>query len=157
MEKTCCPDDKRKIDFCRVIEKRIRKFVRLNEIFKKNDVILVKDDVSLYFIKRIIRDLPVKIVKSGKADKIIGVWTADDEINNFFLGVIGKRKELSGKFVKMFVSVTDDELEKYCKGKVKFVRNKKDPSVQGFVDEISLKFPDSKHKLIKSLERLRSL
>lgn len=143
-------------EFSRIIEKRIRKYVRLNKLFKKNDIILVKDDVSEYFVKKIVRDLPVKIVKKGKADKIVGLWTADDEINNFFMKIFREKKEK--KFIKMFLWVIDDELERYCKiNKIRFIRNKKDKSVQKFVDEISRKFPDSKHKIIKSLGRLDSL
>ncbi|MBW2992670.1 hypothetical protein KY345_05630 [Candidatus Woesearchaeota archaeon] len=139
-----------------VIEKRIRKYVRLNKLFRKNDVIKVKDDISSYFVRKIIKNLPAKIVKQGKCDKVVSVWTADDEINGFFMNILGKKVK-DEKNVKMFLWVTDEELEKYCKiNKIKFKRNKKDKSVIRFVDEISLKFPDSKHKLIKSLGRLYS-
>lgn len=141
-----------------MIEKRIRKYARLNKIFKKNDVILVKDDVSLHFIKRIIKNLPVKIVRKGKCNKIACMWTADDEINDFFTRMISKKYKSDKKNVKMFLLVTDDELEKYCRiNGIQLARNKKDKAVMDLVDKISLKHPDSKHKLIKSFGRLQGL
>lgn len=158
MDKTCCPKDERKIDFCKVIEKRIRKHIRINKLFKKNDVILVKDYVSEYFLKKIIGNLPLKIVKKGKADKIVGVWTADDEINSFFMGIIGGKVKSDKRFIKMFVPVTDDEMEKYCKiCRIDFCKRKKDKPVELFINNINKKYPDSKHKIIKSLQRLQVL
>lgn len=158
MEKMSCPKNERNCEFSRIIEKRIRKYTRLNKLFRKGDKILVKDNVSEYFVKRIIKDLPVKIVKKGSCNKVVGVWTADDEINDFFMKMIGKRGRLDKRFVKIFLGVTDDELEKYCKiNGVKFKKRSKDKAVQSFVDKISYKHPDSKHKIIKSLERLYRL
>jgi hypothetical protein len=145
-------------DFCRTIEKRIRKYTRINEFFKKGDVILVKDDVSEHFVRKIISELAVKIVKKGKADKIIESWTADDEINRFFMGILGKAEKLDEKLVKMFLWITDDELEKYCRiNGVKFKRREKDKAVQKLVDDITAKHTDSKHKIVKSLEKLNRL
>ena len=141
-----------------IIEKRIRKDVRMSGIFKKINSILVKDDVSEHFVRRIIQDKPVKIVRKGSADKIVGVWTADDEINDFFMKIVGKGKKLENGFVKMFLSVTDEELEKYCKiNNIEFTRQDKDKAAQKFVDDVSLKHTDSKHKIIKSLQRLYTL
>ena len=50
-----------KLCFCRTIEKRIRKYARINKIFKKNDRILVTDNLDHYLVKSMIKDLPVKI------------------------------------------------------------------------------------------------
>jgi hypothetical protein len=141
-----------------IIEKRVRKYTRINKLFEKGDVILVKDDVSLYFVKRIIKELPVKIVNKGKADKIIESWTADDEINNFFREILGVGSEQDKKLVKMFLWITDDELEKYCEiNRIRFKRKEKDKAIQKLVDDITAKHPDSKHKIVKSLERLHKL
>jgi hypothetical protein len=143
-------------DFCRIIEKRVRKYTRLNKLFKKEDVILVKDAVSEHFVKKIIKDLPVKIVDKGKADKTVELWTADDEINAFFKGILSESQDK--RRAKIFLWITDDELEKYCKIlSIDFSRREKDKAIQKLIDDIAAKHPDSKHKAIKSLGRLYSL
>jgi hypothetical protein len=145
-------------DFCRTIEKRIRKYTRINKLFKKGDRILVKDDVSEHFVRKIINELPVKIVKKGKADKIAESWTADDEINDFFMGVLGEGRKRDKRLVKMLLWVTDDELEKYCRiNAIKFKRKEKDKAIQGLVDDITAKHPDPKHKIVKMIERMHDL
>jgi|GEM_PF-1556428 len=142
-------------DFSRILEKRIRKHVRLNKLLKKWDKILVKDAVSEHFVRKIVGDMPVRIVKKGKARKIVGIWTADDEIDAFFKSIVGKKDKTDKRFIKIFTSVTDDELEEYCKtNNINFARRKKDKAIQELVESITKKHPDSKHKIIKSLERL---
>ena len=48
--------------FCRLIERRIRKYARVNGLFKKNDVILAVDYLSRFLVKRVIMNLPVIIL-----------------------------------------------------------------------------------------------
>ena len=82
-----------------VIEKRIRKELRIKKLIKKNDKLLIIDDNSydsknlMYLIKNIIGNLPVDIkVKKGKyvpgkkinfKGKVIVPWNLDDEISLF--------------------------------------------------------------------------
>jgi hypothetical protein len=141
-------------EFSRIIEKRVRKYTRVNKLFRKGDRILAKDDVSGYFVRKIIKELPVKIVNDG-ADKVAQIWTADDEINWFFMDILGKAEKQDAKLVKMFLWVTDEELEKYCRSNgIMFKRRDKDKAIQKFIDDISLKHTDSKHKIIRNLEKL---
>ena len=145
-------------DFCRIIEKRIRKNARLNKLFRKSDKILVKDDISEHFVKKITKDMPVSIVKSGKADKIVESWTADDEINNFFMNILGYGEKQDKNKVKIFLGVTDDELEEYCRlNGISFRRREKDKEIKKLIDSVTVKHPDSRHKAIKSIERLQCL
>jgi hypothetical protein len=73
-----------KSDFCSQIEKRVRKHLRLNELFKKDDKIYVKDKLSLLLINRIVNDLPKSFTKDPKkANKIVIKYTLDDECNDF--------------------------------------------------------------------------
>ena len=141
-------------DFSRTIEKRIRKQIRLGKMFKKDDRVLVKDEVSEHFLK----DMHLKLARKGSYDKMVSVWTADDEINSFFMKIIGKKEKTEKKPAKIFTCVTDDELEEYCRlNKIRFKKNKKDKAAQEFLEGISAKHPDSKHKIIKSLLRLHDL
>ena len=47
--------------FARMIEKRVRKYVRKNKIFRKNDRLLVIDDLSFFLVKSIIKGMPSRI------------------------------------------------------------------------------------------------
>src|SRR3989344_5701744 len=69
--------------FIKIIEKRIRKYIRINKLIKKNDKLLIKDPLSLYFIKKIIKS-PIKIInKKGKNAKEVIPWSLDDECSLF--------------------------------------------------------------------------
>jgi len=141
-------------DFSGKIYRRIRKQIRQTGKFKKDEKVLAEDEISEHFLK----NMHVEIVKNGEYDKKVKTWTADDEINSFFMNMISGKADEDKKLVKIFTCVTDEELEKYCKlNKIMFKRREKDQAVQKFVDDISLKHTDSKHKIIKSLERLHHL
>src|SRR3989344_953804 len=47
--------------FAEMIEKRIRKYVRMNKIFRKGDNILIIDELSFFLVKSIIKELPADI------------------------------------------------------------------------------------------------
>ena len=85
----------------RIIEKRVRKEIRINKLISKNDTILIIDDGSYKFkisqklLKNIVQDMPVTIeIKKtkyilgdnfdSKWNKIIIPWNLDDE-NEYFL------------------------------------------------------------------------
>ena len=84
----------------RIIEKRVRKEIRINKLISKNDTILIIDDGSYKFkisqklLKNIVQDMPVTIeIKKtkyilgdnfdSKWNKIIIPWNLDDE-NEYF-------------------------------------------------------------------------
>ena len=50
-----------KKQFIQIIEKRIRKHIRMNNLLEKNNIIYVIDDLTHFFIKRIIT-MPIKII-----------------------------------------------------------------------------------------------
>jgi Glu-tRNA(Gln) amidotransferase subunit E-like FAD-binding protein len=147
--------------FCRLIEKRVRRYTRMNKIFKKNDKILVTDDLDEYFVKSITKKLPVKIYKKQVKNvrlMIIKLWTADDEINLFLKQMFYGKKIKEEKFVKLLKVITNEEAAKFAKIKgLKFKPNKQDKLVKDFIDEMTSKYPDTKHKLIKSIELTKGL
>ena len=148
-------------NFCRLIEKRVRRHTRMNKVFRKNDKILVTDDLDMYFVKSITKKLPVKIYRKQVRNvrlKIVKQWTADDEINLFLKQMFYGKRIKQEKFVKLLKVITDEEASKFAKIKgLMFKPNKKDKLVQDFVDEMQKKYPDTKYKLIKSIEALKSL
>src|SRR3972149_11316153 len=83
--------------FCALIEKRVRKDVRINRIFRKNDKLLVVGDLCCYLVKSIIRNLPVKITKTDRIKKLreyktVAPSTLDDEINHFLESIFLNKK-----------------------------------------------------------------
>ena len=147
--------------FLRLIEKRIRKFVRYNKLFKKGQKILVLDSLDLYFVKSITKEIPLKVYTARKGrrfDFVIKQWTADDEINLFLKSLFHAKKPEKQNFIKLLSVITDEEAEEFAKLKeIKFKPNKKEGFVQQFVNAVNERYPDTKYKLIKSIETLKDL
>jgi hypothetical protein len=149
--------------FTKVIEKRIRKYARLNRLFRKNDRILVKGSLEKYLVPRIIQDLPCKIYyqkpKNVRIDKIVVPWTLDDEINLFLKQYFTKKKaKQNKKHIKLLKPITDQEAARFAKlKKLSFKPNKKDKEIQKFIDKMTEHYQDTKYKLYKSIELLKKV
>lgn len=148
--------------FMMLVEKRIRKYTRVNQVFKKGDKILVLDPLDAFFASSIVPELPVELyfrnTRNIRFTKVIKQWTADDEINLFLKQMFYGKKEKQPKFVKLLKVITDEEAAKFAKLKgIKFKPNPKDHIVQEFVDRMNAKYPDTKYKLIKSIEMVDKL
>ena len=167
-------------DFCRpcfqkIIEKRIRKYVRLNKMFSKNDNILVIGDLTEHLLKGILKDLPVNITKKNfaspfskqvkdfakknKINKIVIPWTLDNEIEYFLDNWTHKKTtydlfgEMKG-YVKLFKPVMEEELEKFAKIKrIKFRAAKKNH----LLDKIEKQYPGSKFGMANSIEEMKGI
>jgi hypothetical protein len=156
--------------FCRLIIKRIRKFCRLNKVFKKNDKILVIGELNKYLAKNVVEKRPVKLffrardnkdfVKKNKINKILIQWTLDDEANNFLLGLFkgAKIKKFDEKYIKFLVSITNEEAGKFAKiKKLKFKANKIDAFIKKLVDDLHKEHPSARYTLLKNLQELAKL
>jgi hypothetical protein len=124
--------------FCKLIEKRVRKYSRINKLFKKGDKISIEGDVNKYFIKSMLKDLPIKTVsKKGKGVKNVVEQTMDDETNGFVKSLFLNKKFKKNKDIKLLRVLTDKEAGIFAKiKKLKFKANKKDRNVQKFLDKI---------------------
>ena len=81
--------------FCRLIEKRIRKFARINKCFRANDRVLVIGSLARYFVENIVGKKPVKLffrakednefARKNKINKIAPNYTLDDEVNSRYI------------------------------------------------------------------------
>ena len=127
------------IKFCEKIQKRVRKEIRMHDLFKKGDTILIIDDDSVFskvnqvILKESIQGLPVKIVIqkkrytlgeniSSKYNKIVIPWSIEKE-DSYFLECIlsGKKPNYTGHFfigstqyVKLLVDVKEEEILEYA-------------------------------------------
>ncbi|MAG08082.1 hypothetical protein CMO89_01305 [Candidatus Woesearchaeota archaeon] len=163
--------------FCRQIELRIRKYVRVNEIFKRDDRILVFDELSLFLVKSIIKGLPVKVffksgfmeavadnkkdkkladfIKANKVNKVVIPWTLDNEISAF-LGEIFYDKKIKNGYIKLFINVREDEIKLFAKfRKLEFEGIKMDEKLRKELDLLESKYPDVKFGLRRSIDRLK--
>lgn len=151
--------------FCRLIEKRIRKYARVNKIFGKNDSIFVVGKLAEYFVRQIIGKRPVKIfsrakvdsvfIKKNKINLVVVSDTLDDEINMFLEKVVNNKKKGKDKSVKLLSCITDEEAQMFAKiKKIKFVPKKKNKDIMKFVNELSAKHTHARFSLIKNIKDL---
>jgi len=142
--------------FCKQIEKRVRKYARVNKLFKRNDKLVVQGAVNKYFVKSMLEGLPVKFVKTN-GKKVIE-WTLDDENNEFVKALFENKKVKKSKDIKLLKVLTDAEIERFAKiKKLKFKAGKKDKDVQRFLDDIEAKHPNIKYNLVKNVGLLKDL
>tara|TARA_Y100000310_G_scaffold345548_1_gene466385 strand:- start:3540 stop:3986 length:447 start_codon:yes stop_codon:yes gene_type:complete len=146
-----------KSDFSKRIEKRIRKDIRINKIFTKNDKIYVKDKLSKYFIDKILGTMPKTFVKDPKkANKVIIKYTLDDECNDFLEHFMFGKKKKTVKGVKLLKSITDKEALLFAKyNNIKFTPNKKEEKITDILDELERSYPQTRFSLLKSIESLK--
>jgi len=154
--------------FSRLIEKRIRKNVRLKKAFANNDKILVIGDLAKYFITSILGERPVKVfyrasvnkefVKKNKINKIVRTWTLDDVANEFLSEVLLGEKIKKRKYIDILSCITDSEAELFSKlHKIKFIVNKKDKDIVKLLKTLSDKHTHAKFSLLQNIEKLNRL
>ncbi len=161
------------------IIKKIRKELRLNAPISKSDVVLVTDDLTEAILKDIIRGMNVQIIKKNfvcdenlfenkklkefvkrnKVTKIFIPWTADDEIEYFINGFIRNKNDLKylghhGKFVKLFNSIFNNEVEELAKSKKMIYKIKKRDE---FVEKVAKKYNFAKFGLLNSIQQIKRL
>ncbi|MDP7323218.1 MAG: hypothetical protein QF632_00490 [Candidatus Woesearchaeota archaeon] len=142
------------------IQRKIRKYVRLNKPFQKDDKIYVNSRFCKVLLKEILKDLPVTYVTTEKkANKVVIPWTLDDEINDFLQNIF-QRKSLktNQKVIKLLKPITDKEAALLAEKKdCHFTPNKKDPEIKHMIENLQKDHPEIKHGLLKTASELRSL
>ena len=161
--------------FLGIIEKRVRKGLRIKKLIRKNDRILVVDNgskesaVGGYLLKNIIKDLPVKItkIKTSKAitpkttkryDKVIIPWSLDDEAEEFLEMLFNKKKKAKPgkKTIKLLKNVSEEEIELFAKIRKFRFRKAKKTKIKQMLDNLEQRYPGYKFSLLKSTEGLSS-
>ena len=155
--------------FCRLIEKRIRKYSRINKCFSNKDRILVIGDLSRYFVENIVGKRPVKLffrakedesfIKKNKINKIAPNQTLDDEVNSFLEDVFNKKKrKIEKKHISLLANITDKEAKLFAKlRKIKFKPNKKNKDIMKLLKELTKKHTHAKFSLMKNIRNLGKL
>lgn len=166
--------------FLKIIQKRVRKELRINKLIKKNDKILIIDDgsaeakLSEYLLKEIIKSLPVTItVKKlsyelgnsvkGDYNKIIIPWCADKE-DEYFLNCIFENKKIKYNghykikdktYIKLLLLVLEKEVELFAKiKKFNFNKKKQKTVVSEVLDKLEEEYPEIKFSLLKSTKEI---
>ena len=162
--------------FLKIIQKRVRKEIRLKRLIRENDSILVIDDgsaesqVSLYLLKSIVKNMPVSISTRKESyrlgdeirsenNKIIIPWNADKE-DEYFLGCIFDSRKpvyighfrLKGKtYIKPLLPVLHREAEIFASIKNFRYRKKEETSaVSEMLDRLEEEYPEIRFSLLKS-------
>ena len=142
------------------IERKIRKYIRTNKLFKKNDKI-VADGISYSVLKRILEGLPITLVRGKnkkKGYKLVITYTMDDYICEFLSRIFLNKKVKKDKFISIFKTVTDDELKKYCKkNKIRFKPNKKDKRIMDLIETVAKNHQETKVSLLKTSDEIKGL
>jgi len=143
--------------FCRIIEKRVRKDIRINKLFKKNDKIYVKDKLSKFLIDKIIGTLPKKFVNDPKkANKIVVKYTLEDRCNDFLEKFMFNKKVKPVKGIKLLRTITDKEAILFAKHhNIKFTPNKKNKKIKEILDKLERLYPQTRFSLFKSIEAVK--
>jgi len=143
--------------FSRYIERKIRKELRVNQLIRKNDTLIITDPLCEHIIKRILKDMPIKILKRGKGKKVLP-WTIDDECHHFMSLFLANKslKDLGhGKDIKLFLSLREAEACAYAKAKgFKFSKRKKD-TIMKVLDELEKKHTQTKYSLLRSINDIK--
>ena len=146
-----------KAKFCKNIEKRVRKDIRVNKLFKKNDRIYVRDKLSLVFIDKIIATLPKTFTNNPKkANKMVVKYTLDDECNNFLEKIFYNKKKKIIKGIKLLRTITDKEALLFANyNNIEFKPNKKNKKIKEILDNLEKSYPQTRFSLAKSIESLK--
>ncbi|MFH2021038.1 MAG: hypothetical protein ABIJ34_06485 [archaeon] len=153
--------------FCEIIEKRVRKELRLGKYIRKGDSVLIIDDGSaesraaIYLLPLLLKDMPFKLlIKKSKytlgqefdKSKVIVPWNADKE-GKYFLSCVFENKKLKflgnfrlkGKqYIKLFLPCISEEVRSYANiKKLKFSEVKADKEAS-FFDNLAKKYPEIK-------------
>ena len=161
---------KTKHEFCdrcfpSVIERRIRRYTRLNKLFKKGDIIYIQGKIAKYFIPRILENLPVKITKKkSEAKKIITDDTADTIIEQFLSELFpglkkkGRKEQKNRKIIPLLLPITDKEAERFAKLKhIKYKPPKRNRRIASLLEELERTTPDIRYKLLRTIKKLKGI
>ena len=166
--------------FLKIIEKRVRKEIRLKKLIRKKDRILIINDgtaeffVSEYLLKNIIKDLPVTITISkqdynlgdiitGNYNKIIIPWNADKEDEYFLENIFSNQKsKFAGHFIikektyiKLLLPALQAEVEIFVKIKGLKFKTRKKTKISDMLDKLEKEYPEVKFSLLKSSQELK--
>jgi len=151
--------------FLFTIEKRIRKELRQKASVKRNEKLAIIDDGSKeakilnYFLKNILKDMPIEIffVKKldGKYDKLFAPHNANQEAD-LFLQYIFDNKITQNKGVKLLKVVSAEEMS-IIADILEFSGIERDLKYSGLLDKFEKKYPGTVFSIVKSIEIIENI
>lgn len=163
-----------------IIEKRIRKYVRMSRLIQRNDVIWTADRLAGCITKGIVKGTPVKwlkkkekmrnilknsrnvkaFIRKNGIRKVIISRTLDDEIAAFMKRALenGQPEKDDKKIVPLLIKVTDQEAGILAKHhKVQFKPNQENREIKDMLDRMEERYPETKFSLLKSAEKIKEM
>lgn len=155
--------------YIELLVNRIKKDVRTQAPFKKDEKVLVFGKLTKIFLDKIIENLPLKIEESKSKyskdvlnkdfkeyDKIVLPWTSDDEAEMFYSEMTSNKPDFNkmghSKFIKLFKSVLERELITASKIlNIEFEPQERNKDLE----KINKKYPSAKYGLVKSSEEIK--
>jgi hypothetical protein len=178
--------DKELCDSCytALIERVVRKHIRLEGCIKKGAMILAIDDVTEYLLHRIL-NMPVEIIKKSSAslglkqlgqvfsgtpllnsaiekdniDVIVVPWTLDDETESFLEQILFKKKSIndSPKILKLLYPVSRKDVAAFCRIRNIKYKSPKNSDSLDFVEAMEQKYPGTKNALLKCSANIKDI
>lgn len=156
--------------FAEVIEKRVRKSLREQDWLKPGQKVVFIDDSTLkaavakYLLKSIFKGQPFDIdfkkasissvEKAAKGyDRIILPWSMDDETEQFLAALMDNKKLPKAKYIKLLVTLLDEEIILFARIKKLEGRIKKKSKLSRMLDDLEKRYPGSKFGLLRSFSR----
>jgi len=138
------------------VERKAKDALKNNKIKPKSTI--KTSDLSEHILKKILKDLPVKFIKKGKADLAVVEKTMDNVIVDFLAYFFYNKPfpKQKANEIYLFERITDAELIYYAKkNNLKFQPSKKDKKLETFIENLYKKYPDTKYGLLSSFKKLQ--
>ena len=154
--------------FCRLFEKRVRKYARENKLFRPKDKVLVIGEINKYLVESIVKNLPIELyfrnkidstfIKSKKLNKIVIEWSLEDEINEFLKKIMLKKTIKKDNKIRLLKIMSEKQIKEFARiKKLKYKVNKKNAELEKMIKRIDEKYPNAKFNLIKNIEILKKI
>lgn len=166
--------------FLKLIEKRVRKQIRINKLFSKNDnVLLLNDGTKEFYVTQILLENILKhlslntfflkindrfnlnqkkinaIVKKAKINKVIIPWNLDNEVEQN-LEMMFTRVKHEKSYIKLLRNVSEKEIEAFaCIRNLKYKKSKPfNQEINEMLSKLEKDHPDIKFSMRKSFNVL---
>jgi hypothetical protein len=153
--------------FIAMLVSRIKKELRAEQSFQKNERVLVFGKITVMILAKVVEGLPLSITeatdeydpanKYNEYDKVVIPWTADDEAQLFYEQLTKKNPTFealgtSKRIVKLFKTITEKELLQAAKAlDVSVEPKQKDKELAA----IQKKYPGATIGLVKSAQEFK--
>ena len=148
--------------FCNIIEKRIRKGLRRQNI-KKGEVLVIKDTetpegaMSLYILQKVLKNFPCTISSTGDHDRLIIPTNAEQEAATV-LECLFHHKPLPKAALKPLQHILAEEVNLYVDyKKLSYSEALPKHPLNSVVQDIEKRYPGSLFSLLKSGATLANL